>query len=74
MVAGLIFAVVALRTGCGIFGSIGAADEVPRTLLMTAGWAINLAAAEYIIRQRLQRPNHGPAGLGRPATTDALVA
>ena len=35
-----------------IFGPIGAADELPRTLLMTAGRVINLAAAEYIIRRR----------------------
>jgi uncharacterized membrane protein len=35
-----------------IFGPIGAADELPRTVLMTAAWAINLAVAEYVIRRR----------------------
>src|SRR5205085_1340969 len=35
-----------------IFGPIGAADELPRTVLMTAGWVINLAVAEYVIRRR----------------------
>jgi len=35
-----------------VFGPIGAGDELPRTLLMTAGWIINLGVAEYIIRQR----------------------
>jgi hypothetical protein len=35
-----------------IFGPIGAADEAPRTVLMTAGWVINLAVAEYGIRRR----------------------
>jgi RsiW-degrading membrane proteinase PrsW (M82 family) len=39
-----------------IFGPIGAADERPRTLLMTAGRAINLAAAEYIIRWAARPP------------------
>jgi hypothetical protein len=35
-----------------IFGPIGAADELPRTVLMTAGWLINLAVAESVIRRR----------------------
>ena len=35
-----------------IFGPIGAADELPRTVLMTAAWVINLAVAEYFIRGR----------------------
>jgi hypothetical protein len=39
-----------------IFGPIGAADELPRTVLMTAAWVINLAVAEYVIRRRVQRP------------------
>jgi Predicted membrane protein (DUF2306) len=56
-----------------LFGPIGAADELPRTV-MTAGWVINLAVAEYVIRRRGQRPNGRSAGLGRSATTDALVA
>src|SRR5207302_5318726 len=58
-----------------VFGPIGAADELPRTVLMTAGWVINLAVAEYVIRQR---PGHGsnrtPAGFGRSRTLDVLVA
>jgi hypothetical protein len=49
-----------------IFGPIGAADELPRTVLMTAGWVINLAAAEYIIRrqpgQRITRTGRATAG------------
>jgi uncharacterized membrane protein len=40
-----------------IFGPIGAADELPRTVLMTAAWVINLGVAEYVIRRRVQRPN-----------------
>ena len=39
-----------------IFGPIGAADELPRTVLMTAGWVINLAVAEWIIRHRPSPP------------------
>jgi uncharacterized membrane protein len=39
-----------------IVGPIGAGDELPRTVLMTAGWVINLGVAEYIIRRRGQRP------------------
>jgi hypothetical protein len=35
-----------------IFGPIGAAEELPRTVLMTAAWVINLAVAEYVIRRR----------------------
>jgi uncharacterized membrane protein len=58
-----------------IFGPIGAGDELPRTVLMTAGWVINLAVAEYVIRRRpTRRSNRTSAGLGRPATADALVA
>jgi uncharacterized membrane protein len=57
-----------------IFGPIGAADELPRTVLMAAGWVINLGVAEHVIRRRGQRPNRRSAGLGRSATTDALVA
>src|SRR6266702_854465 len=40
-----------------IFGPIGAADELPRTLLMTAGRVINLGVAEYVIHRR-PRPGH----------------
>jgi uncharacterized membrane protein len=58
-----------------IFGPIGAADELPRTVLMTAGWAINLAVAEYIIRRRPgRRPNPRSAGVRRPGTADAVAA
>src|SRR5438445_810223 len=58
-----------------VFGPIGAADELPRTVLMTAGWVINLAVAEYVIRRRpAHRSNRTPAGLGRPATAAALQA
>lgn len=38
-----------------IVGPIGAADELPRTVLMTAAWVINLAVAEYVIRRRSSR-------------------
>ena len=44
-----------------VFGPIGAADELPRTVLMTAGWVINLAVAEYIIRWRGPRPKRTSA-------------
>ncbi len=58
-----------------IFGPIGAADELPRTVLMTAGWVINLAVAEYVIRRRpAQRSNRTSTGLSRSGTADALVA
>jgi hypothetical protein len=43
---------------------IGAADELPRTVLMTAAWVINLAVAEYVIRRRpAHRSNRTSAGL-----------
>jgi uncharacterized membrane protein len=42
-----------------VFGPIGAADELPRTVLMTAGWVINLAVAEYVIG-RSDRVNPTP--------------
>ena len=58
-----------------VFGPIGAGDELPRTVLMTMGWVINLAVAEYIIRRRsAHRSNRTSAGLGRPRTADAVVA
>lgn len=57
-----------------VFGPTGAADELPRTVLMTAGWVINLAVAEYIMRWR---PGHGSnraaARLGQPRAVDALA-
>jgi uncharacterized membrane protein len=57
-----------------VFGPIGAGDELPRTLLMTAGWIINLGVAEYIIRRRrTYRPNRTPAGMGQPRVMDALA-
>ncbi len=58
-----------------IFGPIGAADELPRTVLMTAAWVINLAAAEYIIRRRPTRgSNRTPTGLGRSGNPVPLAA
>ena len=57
-----------------IFGPIGAADELPRTVLMTAAWVLNLAVAEFVIRRRPgQRSNRTSAGLGRPVTAGALA-
>ena len=57
-----------------IFGPIGAADELPRTVLMTAGWVVNLAVAEYVIRRRpTHRSNRTSAGLRRSGTADALA-
>jgi hypothetical protein len=57
-----------------IVGPIGAGDELPRTVLMTAGWVINLALAEYVIQRRVQRPpNRRSASLGRSAAADQPV-
>ena len=57
-----------------IFGPIGAGDELPRTVLMTAAWVINLAVAEYVIRRRsAHRSNRTTAGLRRSGTADALA-
>ena len=57
-----------------LFGPIGAADELPRTVLMTAGWAINLGVAEYVIRRRGQRPGRTSPGLGRSGAAEAVAA
>jgi len=43
-------------------------------VLVTAGWAINLAVAEYVIRRPSHRSDRTSAGLGRPGTGDALTA
>jgi uncharacterized membrane protein len=57
-----------------IFGPIGAADELPRTVLMTAGWVINVAVAEYVIRRRRsRRSNSTSSGFGRRVTAGALA-
>lgn len=57
-----------------VFGPIGAGDELPRTLLMAAGWVINLGVAEYVIRRRRgHRPNRTAAGLAQPRVVDALA-
>jgi uncharacterized membrane protein len=57
-----------------IFSPIGAADELPRTVLMTAGWAINLGVAEYVIRRRGQRPRRTSPGVGRSGVAEAVAA
>jgi hypothetical protein len=57
-----------------IFGPIGAADELPRTVLMTAAWVINLGVAEYVIRRRGRRSRRTLAGVGRSVTADAVAA
>jgi uncharacterized membrane protein len=57
------------------FGPIGAADELPRTVLMTAAWVINLAVAEYVIRRRSgPRTARTSAGMGRTGAADARAA
>jgi Predicted membrane protein (DUF2306) len=57
-----------------LFGPIGAADELPRTVFMTAAWVINLAVAEYIISRRPgHRSTRTSAGLGRSRTADPLA-
>ena len=53
-----------------LFGTPGV---TVRTTFMFAGWAINLAVAEYVIRRRAQRPTRTSAGLGRPGTAHALA-
>jgi hypothetical protein len=35
---------------------LGTPGELPRALLMGAGWVINIAVAEWIIRRRPARP------------------
>src|SRR5712692_7150822 len=52
----------------------GTPDELPRTVLMTASWVINVAVAEYVIRRPAHRSNRTSAGLGRSGTADALAA
>jgi uncharacterized membrane protein len=57
-----------------VFGPIGAGDELPRTVLMTAGWVINVGVAEYVIRRRpAHRSNRTSMGLGRSGTAEALA-
>src|SRR4051794_40245688 len=55
-----------------IFGPIGAADELPRTVLMTAGWVINLAVAEYVIRRRPGHRSKRTPAVGQSRTAGAL--
>ena len=43
----------------------GIQGELTRALLMGAGWAINLAVAEWIIRRGLAYPVRTPATVGR---------
>jgi len=58
----------------GLITIRGRKSGMPRTVLMTAGWVINLAVAEYVIRRRPgHRSNRTPTGLGRPRTVDALA-
>jgi hypothetical protein len=58
-----------------VFGPIGAADELPRSVLMTAAWVINLGVAEYVIRRRpTRRSNRTSTGLGRSGNAVPLAA
>jgi uncharacterized membrane protein len=50
-----------------IFGPIGAADELPRTVLMTAAWVINLAVAEHVIRRRAAHRSNRTSNSGQPS-------
>ncbi len=43
---------------------VGIPGELPRAILMGAGWVINLAVAEWVIRTRLTRAKHPFAGPG----------
>ena len=52
----------------------GVADELPRTVLMTAAWVINVTVAEYAIRRPAHRSNRTSARLARPGTADPAVA
>ena len=46
---------------------LGAPDELPRALLMGAGWVINLAVAEWIIHKRPARPTRtSPVAVSHP--------
>ncbi|GAA3107667.1 DUF2306 domain-containing protein [Streptosporangium carneum] len=50
---------------------VGTPGELPRALLMGAGWVINVAVAEWIIRRRPNRPGRarsGPADAGGRTT------
>jgi len=51
----------------------GPTDELSRTVLMTTGWVINVAVAEYVIRRSTRRSGRTSAGLGQPGTADALL-
>jgi hypothetical protein len=44
---------------------LGPPNELSNALLMGAGWAINLAVAEWAIRRHLHPV--GPRGAGRPS-------
>jgi uncharacterized membrane protein len=54
-----------------VFGPIGVADELPRTVLMTAGWVINLGVAEYVISRPERRSRNRPRVA--MATTPTIV-
>lgn len=46
---------------------VGKPDETPRTVMMGAGWVINVAVAEWIIRRRGAHAGRGASGVS-PAT------
>ncbi|WP_223838828.1 DUF2306 domain-containing protein [Nocardiopsis deserti] len=54
--------------------ALGAPDEFSRAMLMGAGWAINIAVAEWLIRRRPEGPARGPgAGEGRAPGGQAVL-
>lgn len=46
---------------------LGASDQFTKTALMAAGWAINIAVAEWVIHQRTAKPARKPRRAGGDA-------
>jgi uncharacterized membrane protein len=52
----------------------GVPDELPRTVLMAAGWVINVVVAEYVIYRRAHPSSRTSRVSGRSRTADALLS
>jgi uncharacterized membrane protein len=52
----------------------GAPDRAMHAVLMGAGWVINLAVAEVVIRRRAARGGRGPGSLRRSGATSAALS
>ena len=70
---------IGVAAGTQVFTTIpwvlafGEPDPFTASVLLGAGWVLNLIVAELIIRRRAAQPNRSPRTIARTGASDALV-